>query len=564
MKPRNDLALLAILFLGTVLPAGTIYAWSAAADSPLLGQVLPWQREMPLREAAKTVLIESTLNPTNPLPDSGGFGAGGGMTINNLKMRTTLWGPPDRITISLNKNNVWDRRVNTRCFQSPTLQEITDGVFSPANKGFVGKASDSQRPRGFGYLLKEGGFYDGYRQPVEYPMPCMKPVGQIIVGMDPLAGAELPQVTQSCANGVVQLQVVKGEAKASLKYVLGMTSNLYAVRGEFTAINSPVWLRLFRHRDTAHTVYMDAEGTRYTRRGAEADKDFNAPMDPPSSGQDGRYFWIRQKMPPEKTFPQGFEYVLMGIVIGAPGTPGREKSTSRAWKDKRNWARRRRSPPSPARRGAAATATFTPSADGKLEALITIVTTMDGPDVMALARHGWTPRPAGGFDGVVKENKQWWNDFYDKREEGRVFHGLSGLSAATMFAPSIGAMPTAMAAAPRPTCGSTNAALPMGCRNGTFNPGPVVLVTTRSSPPTASFAIGATARTCGSRSSGIGWRPRRAMPRTIRHCPACASCMATCRRSRRTNMSTPRSLWNCAWKRWRRLSARLGRMGLWR
>jgi len=125
MKPRNDLALLAILFLGTVLPAGTIYAWSAAADSPLLGQVLPWQREMPLREAAKTVLIESTLNPTNPLPDSGGFGAGGGMTINNLKMRTTLWGPPERITISLNKNNVWDRRVNTRCLQSPTLQEIT-------------------------------------------------------------------------------------------------------------------------------------------------------------------------------------------------------------------------------------------------------------------------------------------------------------------------------------------------------------------------------------------------------------------------------------------------------
>ena len=553
MKPRNDLALLAILFLGTVLPAGTIYAWSAAADSPLLGQVLPWQREMPLREAAKTVLIESTLNPTNPLPDSGGFGAGGGMTINNLKMRTTLWGPPDRITISLNKNNVWDRRVNTRCFQSPTLQEITDGVFSPANKGFVGKASDSQRPRGFGYLLKEGGFYDGYRQPVEYPMPCMKPVGQIIVGMDPLAGAELPQVTQSCANGVVQLQVVKGEAKASLKYVLGMTSNLYAVRGEFTAINSPVWLRLFRHRDTAHTVYMDAEGTRYTRRGAEADKDFNAPMDPPSSGQDGRYFWIRQKMPPEKTFPQGFEYVLMGIVIGAPGTPGRGKVDLASVEGQTKLG----TPPPVAAiaraTGAAATATFTPGAAGKLEALITIVTTMDGPNVMALARQrldaaapravstAWSRRTSSG--GTV---------FTTSGKRAACSTDSAALSAATTFAPFIGATPRATAAAPRPICGSTNAALPTGCRKGTFNPGPVVLVTTRSSPPTASSATGATARTCGSSSSSIGWRPPRAMPRTSTVCPACASCMATCRRSRRTSTSTPPSPWNCAWRRWPR------------
>jgi hypothetical protein len=396
-----------------------MYSWSADP------QLLPWQREMPLREAAKTVLIEGALNPTNPLPDSGGFGGGGGMTINNLKMRTTLWGPPERITISLNKNNVWDRRVNTRCLQSPTLQEITDGVFSPANKGFEGKASDSQRPRGFGYLLKEGGFSDGYRQPVEYPMPCMKPVGQIIVGMDPLAGAEPPHVTQNCGNGVVQLEVVKGEAKASLKYVLGMTSNLYAVRGAWSnwggaGMDSPVWLRLFRHRDTAHTTYMDAEGTRYTRRGTEADKSFNAPLDPPTSGKDGRYFWIRQKMPAEKTFPQGFEYVLMGIVT----TPGKVDLQSVEGQTKLG------TPPPVAAiaraPGAAATATFTPGANGKLEALVTVVTTMDGPDVMALAKQRLAAAEAGGFDGVVKENEQWWNGFYDKREEGRVFHGLSG------------------------------------------------------------------------------------------------------------------------------------------
>jgi hypothetical protein len=300
------------------------------------------------------------------------------------------------------------------------LQEITDGAFSPANKDFVGKAADSQRPAGYGYLLKTGGFYDGYRQPIEYPMPCMKPVGQIILGIDALAGATAPQVTQSCGNGVVQLQVAKPDAKASLKYVLGMTSNLYAIKGEFTGISAPVWLRLYRHRDTAHTLYMTADGKTYTRPGTEADQAFNAPLAPPTSGSDGPFFWIRQQMPAEKTFPQGFEYVLMGVVT----TP-----TKFDLKTVEGQTHLGTPPPVAAiaaAPGAAATATFTPGPDGKFEALVTIVTTMDGPGVLALAKKRITEAEAGGFEGVVKENSGWWNNFYDKRENGRVFRGLAG------------------------------------------------------------------------------------------------------------------------------------------
>src|SRR5208283_1600564 len=90
--------------------------------------LLPWQREIPLRGAAKSIVIESELNPTDP--------DRGAMSINSLKMHTTLWGPTNRITISLNKNNVWDRRLHE--FKAPTLQEITEGAFSPANKYYVG------------------------------------------------------------------------------------------------------------------------------------------------------------------------------------------------------------------------------------------------------------------------------------------------------------------------------------------------------------------------------------------------------------------------------------------
>jgi hypothetical protein len=409
MRHSARLPLLAITIVGCVFPA--------LAAQP---KELPWERETPLREAALSVTFKNTLAPRDPQPNWNSYPQGSAMTINNLKMRTTIWGPPERVTISLTKNNVWDRRVNTRGLTAPTLQEIIDGAYSPANKGYVGKHPETQRPRGYGYLLKEGGFYDPYREPIEYSMPCLKPVGQIIMGMDPLAGAAAPEATQSCANGVVKLDIVKGEAKASLQYVLGMTSNLYAVRGEFSGIDSPIWLRLYRHRDTAHLRYMSEDGKTYTRKGTEADKAFNFPMDPPTSGKDGRYFWIRQQMPAEKTFPQGFEYVLMGLVI-TPGKVDLETVEGRTGLG---------TPPPDERiakaSGAAATATFTPKAGGKLEALVTIVTTMDGSDVLALARKRLAAAEAAGFDGVVRENTQWWNAFYDKREDGRVFKGLTG------------------------------------------------------------------------------------------------------------------------------------------
>jgi len=405
------LVLPVVIILGIVL--------SVSAVEP---QQLPWQREIPLREAAQSVFFQSTLDPKIPLTEYGGSGGSGrgGMAINNLKMRTGIWGHPDRVTISLIKNNVWDRRVNPRGLEFPTLQAIIDGAFSPANKGFEGKAADCQRPRGYGYLLKEGGFYDPYRQPLEYPMPCLKPVGQIILGMDPLAGATPPQVVQSCANGVVKLAETKGEARARLQFVLGMTSNLYAIRGEFSGIDVPIWLRLYRHRDTAHIRYMSEDGKTYTKPGAEADSAFNYPMEPPTSGKAGRFFWIRQQLPPEKTFPQGFEYVLMGLVI----TPGNVEIETVEGQTGLG------TPPPDARiaaaPGAATTATFTPGANGKLEALVTVVTTMDGPDVLALARKRLVEAEAAGFDGVVRENTQWWNAFYDLRENGRVFKGLTG------------------------------------------------------------------------------------------------------------------------------------------
>ena len=111
------------LLIGTACTVGAVMVASAAEP-----QVLPWDREVSLREAAQSVSIQGVLNPTD-------LGRGA-MSINNLKMHAVLWGPPDRITISINKNNVWDRRLHD--FPAPTLQDITEGAFSPANSDYVG------------------------------------------------------------------------------------------------------------------------------------------------------------------------------------------------------------------------------------------------------------------------------------------------------------------------------------------------------------------------------------------------------------------------------------------
>lgn len=390
---------------------------------------LPWEREMPLGKAAQSVTIEGTLHPNDPRPDFGGEPFNGpSMAVTNLKMRSTIWGPPDRITVSLNKNDVWDRRLHE--FRVPTIQDLTDGAFAKLNENYTGIEGNSLRPKDLGWLWKEGGSHDPYRSPMRYAFPSLKPVGQIILAIDALAGAEAPRLSQSCADGVVSLHVANGNANARLHYVLGMTSNVYAVRGQLSGIEAPISLRLYRHRDTSHLVYMKPDGKTYTNPAAEADRAFNGPIDPPTSGTDGRYFWIRQRMPAEATFPLGFEYILMGVVI-APG-----KAQYNAVQDKTglgtpplntplpgDWKTTPRPPVADAP-GAAATATFTPDETGKFEALVTVVTTSDGTDLPALAKKRL--EQAGGFDGVVTENTAWWNAFYNMRENGRIFYGTCG------------------------------------------------------------------------------------------------------------------------------------------
>ncbi len=526
MRMRRRSFITTSLAAGAAMAVPHLRAKMALSSSQGGAPTLPWYREMALREAAKAVNLESILNATNPLPSYGGEPVSGfAMAINNLKMRTTIWGPPERITISLNKNNIWDRRLHD--FRPPTLKEITEGAFAEVNENYVGVEGNSIRPKDLGWLWKGGGSHDPYRQPMRYAFPSFKPAGQIILGVDSFAGATPPRVLHNCANGLVRLHPVKGAASAQLEYVLGMTSNVYAFRGVFTGVAAPFWLRLYRHRDASHLAYMSADGKTYINPAAEADKAFNGPIDAPTSGNDGRYFWIRQRMPAEKTFPEGFEYVLMGVVT----SPGQAKLESVEGKTglgtpppltEVQWDLHGVPVPSIADApGAATTAILEPGSDGNVEGLFTIVTTMDGSDIPALAKERLSQAEAGGFDALVEENAKWWVAFYDRRENGRVFHGTSGTECSDdirsiyrSYADSHGGGTktdmrqlecSASYAQPERDIQQWDSA---PCYNEIFT--------------TSRFVHNwATAKICGSRSCGIGCRELKRMRNICLGCPAC-------------------------------------------
>jgi len=79
-------------------------------------------------------------------------------------MKISLWGPPGRLTLSLGKTDVWDRRRYE--WEKPlTLAEIREGAFSPLAKP---KQEPIVGARNSGYMLPDGKWaerYGSWRKP---------------------------------------------------------------------------------------------------------------------------------------------------------------------------------------------------------------------------------------------------------------------------------------------------------------------------------------------------------------------------------------------------------------
>lgn len=421
-------------FLPPIVPCIALGLWVAGwgARPVAGGEALPfWVHAESLHALAQTASFEGRLSPRSPQPGAG-RSADSALLLNNPDIKASLWGPANRITISLIKTDVFDRRYGTAPLV--TLAQVREGAYAAVNKGFDDMPADRRRPVR-GYLLPTGGRYDPYACWNAYPFPCQKPVGQIILGLDELIGAAPAKLVQSCADGSVNVQVGDGAVHAEVSVLLSMTRNVFAIRGKWEGIKAP-WLRLYRHEDQSHRRYLNEDGT-FVANGFDyaKDKAWNGPVAAPESGTDGHFFWIRQQLPAEKTFPQGFTYFLVGLV-DQPDAPiktvdhekelGTMPFASDGDRLAEGYALIRGAP------GSAATAALQ-SANGVVTAYVTVVTTAESPNPLAEAKRRLTAVAGGGYQKLVEENTAWYTALYDQREAGRLFYAENGVASSDSF-----------------------------------------------------------------------------------------------------------------------------------
>ncbi len=381
-----------------------------------------WDREASLWEMAQTVTLKRAVPSDNPMPEGmWQCGPTPAVNLSTQKLKAGLWGAPESLTLSLGKTDVWDRRQG---WAKPlTLAEIREGAFSAANAGIKPTQSVG------GYLLPEGGAAERYRYHGAYAFPCPKPVGQVILRCAEFAGARQPESAISCADGTARLALRHGQVSLETTWLAMMTRNLVAIRFAGQGLARPPALRLYRHRDTTGL----GRQLRDDQYDYAADVGLDIPFGPPVAGKDDRFFWVRQRFPAEKTFPAGFEYVLMGLVVEdrvaleavndmcGMGTKAAErKTTGRAFSGIRIAGEENDSP------GSAATAQW---AQGRQQgtALVVVVTSAESGEPMEEARRQLLAAEGMGWDGLVAENAGWFHDFYERRERGRVFSGSNEL-----------------------------------------------------------------------------------------------------------------------------------------
>ena len=393
-----------------------------------------WDREPSLWDAAGTVTRSHPVPSTDPQPE-GTWSGGTAVDLSTPKLRIGLWGPPQQLTLSLGKTDVWDRR---RYFEPPiTLAEIKNRI-----------AKDDVPPMTWPDYYLSWGAYD---------FPCSKPVGQIIVRCPDLEGVEQPTAAIRCDDGTATVEMARGRTKARLTYLAMMPRNLIAIHGDFQGLESGLSLRLYRHRDIngRNTSTFGALCSGWNKWGSEGfterptlaplqgydyekDKDpDHAPLDPPTSGRDGKIFWIRQRIPAEKTFPDGFEYVMAGMVVGSQVSVetaegerglGTMPYLNRAQQEyvaakKRQWFAWPNYELIRNATGAAAFATLPVQQNLRFTFVISIVTSADVLNPLEEAKRRLRVAESKGFAGLVAENAAWYKALYHRREKGRIFQG---------------------------------------------------------------------------------------------------------------------------------------------
>ena len=383
-------------------------------------------------------------------------------------MKGSLWGKPEQLTLSLLKTDVFDRRYFRT--KPVTVDEVMRGAFHPVNKDYDDMPRVGLTRPKYGTLLETGGRLDKQAWSENYPFPCQKSVGQLILFSEDMRGVPQPDAVVSQEDGVARLEMTNNAgAKLRVDCLMGMKRNVCAIRASYAGLQQPLTFRLHRHQDQGHRRYMDENGNYIPKEKRnvvyhpvnpkepvgyydyEADADFNGPFEPPVSHVDGRFFWIEQVFPAETTFPEGFRYALVGLVsdaqaeitaqemakyLGSYQALPRDAQGNIIFPEKsvghddlyfmveRAFSLVREAP------GVAATAKLPQAGSGEAVLYTTVVTLNETADYLQRAKAMLLEAEKLGFEGLRKENADWYQALYERREDGRIFVEGEGAQAA--------------------------------------------------------------------------------------------------------------------------------------
>ena len=143
-----------------------------------------FSEETPYKTLAEHATRTIEIDPSYPSPPIRHMG---GSRIHTPKMTAALWGKPERLTLSLVKTDVFDRRIVAR--KPWTVDQVVKGAFSEANRDFCDLPYSGPVRAVWGVLDEAGGRRETQAWSNVYAFPCQKPVGQIILQADGLEAA---------------------------------------------------------------------------------------------------------------------------------------------------------------------------------------------------------------------------------------------------------------------------------------------------------------------------------------------------------------------------------------
>jgi len=447
MKPKS-----LQLFIFLILWAVLLNSINAQTNSKKYIDAV-FNKEKNLKEMAETAINKVVLNPLQP----GSNFTAPSMYTSSLTTRSSLWGKPDNITISMLKTDIFDRRYIDR--NRTTMADIIEGAYAETNKDINDMPMSGMTRSSVFSLDKRGGRYNHGIWSEIYPFPCQKPVGQVIIKTPDFEGLDQPEATEHLKSGEITINLAKGNKKLDIGYLLSMEKNVTGLDLNFENLEGDITFRIYRNVDQAHKRYMEDDGTfkKYVvyypndidqpleYYDLEADRDKNGKFEAPTYGTDGRFFWVHQVFPAEETFPEGFRYVLMGLVSNAkceltehslqtdlgtkPQIPRNSQGilmvpgirttnhTGMIETQALNYSHVSEAP------GVAVDATVKMPKTGKARLYFAIVTVNETRDYMEQAKKLLLDAEKKGYKGLVAENEAWYNKLYEKRENGRILLG---------------------------------------------------------------------------------------------------------------------------------------------